>query len=262
METKISELEKLEDLILGYKSEKDPRKRHVLYIDLIQETMKLVNKIVAGFYPLPSLISKDDLVQVGALGVLKAIETYSKNEKGSFKTYVSKFIKGKIMHYLRDKANMVKSPRETSANINKIKEAIEELSDSDSRIPSVKQVANYVKMSESKVSAIMNIELIQNMVSLDQNVYSVDGTETLIDRIQSDEDETFQQTYENKKMIEYALSKLSEPDKSVIYDYYFESIPRKEIASRLNVSSTQVSRIIKRALHRMYNVINDEMNKV
>ena len=68
-----------------------------------------------AFYPLPNTISKDDLIQVGAVGVLNAIETYKVEERGSFKTYVSKVIKGKIFHYLRDKANLVKTPRETIA---------------------------------------------------------------------------------------------------------------------------------------------------
>lgn len=45
----------------------------------------------------------------------------------------------------------------------------------------------------------MNIELIKNMVSLDQKVYSSDGAETLMDRIQSEEDESFEETYANKK---------------------------------------------------------------
>ena len=74
--TKISELEKLEELILEYKNESDVKKKHVAYLRLIEETLKLVKKIVLSFYPFPGNISRDDLIQVGAVGVLKAIETY------------------------------------------------------------------------------------------------------------------------------------------------------------------------------------------
>ena len=79
METKMSELEKLEDLILSYKEEKDEKKKRILYLNLVQESLKLVKRIALGMYPLPSTISKDDLIQVGAVGVLKAIETYEVN---------------------------------------------------------------------------------------------------------------------------------------------------------------------------------------
>lgn len=259
METKISDLEKLETLIVEYRKEQDSKKKRILYLNLVQEALKLVKKIVLGMYPLPGTISKDDLIQVGAVGVLKAIETYEIEEKGSFKTYVSKFIKGKILHYLRDKANLVRPPRQTVANITKVKEAIEELSYPDSKIPSAEEIAVYVKLPKEKVEEIMNIELIKNMISLDQNIYSTDGTETLLDRIQS-EDNNWEETYENKKIIEFALKKLSEPDKTVVYSYYMEGVQRKDIADKLKISPTQVSRILKRALNKLYIIIENEMS--
>lgn len=259
-EIKTSELEKLETLIIEYKNETDVKKKHVVYLRLIQETLKLVKKIVMAFYPLPNSISKDDLIQVGAVGVLNAIETYRFEERGSFKTYVSKVIKGKIFHYLRDKANIVKPPRETLANITKVKQAIDELSECNTRIPTIAEIAGYVNLPFDKVEEIMNIELIKNMVSLDQNIYTQDGGETLLDRIQQTEDVSFEDTYANKKIIEFAINKLPPNDKTAICMYYIEGESRREIAKKLNVSPTQVSRILKKALNKMYNTIQKEMN--
>ncbi|MCM1339156.1 MAG: sigma-70 family RNA polymerase sigma factor [Muribaculaceae bacterium] len=259
-EVKISELEKLEELISAYRREADNKRKHIIYINLVQETMKLVKKIVLAFYPLPSTVSKEDLIQVGALGVLRAIESYKIEEKGSFKTYVSKVIKGKIFHYLRDKANLVKTPRETLANMSKVKSAIDELSENNTRIPSVEEVARYVNLPSDKVEEIMNIELVKNMVSLDQNIYTAEGGETLLDRIQSTETESFEDTYANKKIIEFAISKLPPSDRTAICLYYIEGESRKDIAKVLNVSATQVSRILKRALNRLYIIIQREMN--
>lgn len=260
VDTKISELEKLEELIIEYKTETNVKKKHAVYLRLIQETLKLVKKIVLSFYPLPGSISKDDLIQVGAVGVLKAVETYRIEERGSFKTYVSKVIKGKIFHYLRDKANLVKTPRETIANMSKVREAIDELSENNTKIPTVEEVARYVNLPFEKVEEIMNIELIKNMVSLDQNIYTTEGGETLLDRISSDEDSDFETNYANKKIIEFALSKLPENDRIAIQMYYMDGEQRKEIAKRLNVSPTQVSRILKRALNKLYNIIQKEMS--
>lgn len=258
---KVSELEKLEELMTEYKSEQDLKKRHIAYLHLIEETLKLVKKIAMTFYPLPSSVSKDDLVQVGAVGMLKAIETYKVEERGSFKTYVSKVIKGKIFHYLRDKANLVKPPRETLANMTKVKEAIDALSNNNTKIPTVEEVARYVNLPFDKVEEIMNIELIKNMISLDQNIYTSDGGETLMDRIQSEEDSNFEEIYANKKIIEFAINKLPPADKTAICMYYIDGESRKEIAKRLNVSATQVSRILKRALNKLYTIIQREMGE-
>lgn len=258
---KVSELEKLEELMAEYKSEQDLKKRHIAYLHLIEETLKLVKKIAMTFYPLPSSVSKDDLVQVGAVGMLKAIETYKVEERGSFKTYVSKVIKGKIFHYLRDKANLVKPPRETLANMTKVKEAIDALSNNNTKIPTVEEVARYVNLPFDKVEEIMNIELIKNMISLDQNIYTSDGGETLMDRIQSEEDSNFEEIYANKKIIEFAINKLPPADKTAICMYYIDGESRKEIAKRLKVSATQVSRILKRALNKLYTIIQREMGE-
>lgn len=260
VDTKVSELEKLEELMKEYRSEADPKRRQVVYLRLIEETLKLVKKIALTFYPLPSSITKDDLIQVGAVGVLKAIESYKVEERGSFKTYVSKVIKGKIFHYMRDKANIVKPPRETLANMTKVKEAIDELSADNTRIPTVEEVARYVNLPFDKVEEIMNIELIKNMVSLDQKIYTSDGGETLMDRIQAEEDYSYEDTYANKKIIESALNKLPPTDKTAICMYYIDGESRKNIAKKLNVSATQVSRILKRALNKLYNIIQREMN--
>lgn len=260
-DTRLTELEKLEELIKEYKTETDQKRKHIAYLRLIEETLKLVKKIALAFYPLPNTISKDDLIQVGAVGMLKAIETYKPEERGSFKTYVSKVIKGKIFHYMRDKANIVKTPRETLANMSRVKEAIDELSENNTKIPTVEEVAKYVNLPFDKVEEIMNIELIKNMVSLDQNIYTTDGGETLLDRIQADDDYSFEDTYANKKIIEFAINKLPPSDKTAIYMYYIEGESRKEIAKRLQVSATQVSRILKRALNKLYNIIQKEMDE-
>ena len=259
MSTKLSDLEKLEELIYNYKHEADVKKKHVAYLSLIEESLKLVKRIVSNFYPLPSTITKDDLIQVGAVGVLSAIEAYRVEERGSFKTYVSKVIKGKIFHYLRDKANIVKPPRETLANLSKVKDAIDQLSENSDTMPTTEDVAKLVNLPYEKVEEIMNIELIKNMISLDQNIYTNEGSETLLDRIQAEETENFEDSYANKKIIENAINKLPENDKTAITMYYIDGESRKEISKRLNVSQTQVSRILKRALNKLYMIIHEEL---
>lgn len=255
----MSDIEQLEEKIYLFKHENDVKKKHIFYLNLVEESLKLVNKIVSSIYPVPITVARDDLVQVGAIGVLKAIDTYEIKDKGSFKTYASKFIKGKILQYLRDKANLVKPPRETAENINTVKNYLDRI-DPDSN-PTVKDISKALNMSENKVQDILNTELLKNIVSLDQKVYSTDGVETLADRIQADDDREYEKNYENKKIIEFALQKLPNDEKTAIYKYYIEDATKKSIANELGVSQTQVARLIKRALNKMYDIISDEGEK-
>ncbi len=259
-EIKLTELEKLEELILQYKKETDKKRKHVAYINLVEETLKVVKRIVLSFSSLPPTVTRDDLIQVGAVGVLQAIEMYRVEERGSFKTYVSKVIKGKIYHYLRDKANIVKTPRETYSNIAKVREAIQNLSENNTKVPTVEEVAALVQLPKDKVEELMNIEYTKNMISLDQNIYTTEGGETLLDRIQSDTSESFEESYANKKIIEFALNKLPLNDKMAISMYYIDGMSRKEISEHLRVSPTQVSRILKRALNRLALIVREELS--
>ena len=252
------ELEQLENMIRTYKLEKDAKRRQVLYLKMVEESLKLVNKVVALIYPIPVSVSRDDLSQVGAIGLLKAIDTYEVYEKGSFKTYATIYIRGKILQYLRDKVNIVKTPRENSEHSNIIKNYINNLKPNEN--PTVKEISQALNIPVNKVQDWFNIENIKNVISLDQKVYSVDGLETLADRIQSYDDKEFERNYANKKLIEYALNKLPENEKVSLYLYYIEGQTKKDIANVLKVSQTQVARIIKRALVNMYNVMKDDMS--
>ena len=251
------ELEQLEDMIRSYKLEKDTKRKQVLYLNLVETSLKLVNKVVALIYPIPVSVSRDDLSQVGAIGLLKSIDTYEVHEKGSFKTYATIYIRGKILQYLRDKVNIVKTPRENTENSSVIKNYINNLKPNEN--PTIKEISQTLNIPENKIRDWFNIENIKNVISLDQKVYSVDGMETLADRIQSYDDKEFERNYENKKLIEYALNKLPEDEKVSIYLYYIEGLTKKEISNTLKVSQTQVARLIKRALLKLYNIMNDDM---
>lgn len=250
--------DKLEDLIYAYNNESDKKRKQVLYLNLVSESLKLVNKIVSSIYPLPSSLSREDLTQVGAIGLLKSIPNYKIKDKGSFKTYASKFIKGQILHYLRDKADIVKLPRETTENISAVKNYIGSFGSDVNLNP--QDIAKALNMPTNRVQDILNINIIKNIVSLDQKIYSSDGIETLADRIPSEDNQEFEFKFDNKKVIEFALNQLPQAEKKAIYSFYIEGNTKKSIAQELKVSQTQVARLIKRALNKMYVIIKNDMN--
>ncbi len=259
MKEDISETQHLEDLIINFKTETDNKKKHVCYLNLVEESLKLVKKIVGSLYPVSVNVPKDDLIQVGALGVLKAVENYETKSKGSFKNYCTIYIKGKILQYLRDKANIVKPPRQTVENINKVREYIESQNITDNN-PTAKEIAKATNLPLQTVEDVLNIELLNNIVSLDQRVFSTDGIETLADRIQSQDDKNYQENYDNKKIIEYALEKLPEKERKIICAYYINGLTKKAISEEFGISAMQVARIIKRGLNKMYVILEHDIN--
>ncbi len=255
MQTKISSVERLEEYIISFLDEKDSKKKHVYYLRVVDECLMLVKRIVSGMYPYPVGVCADDLTQVGALGALKAIDIYKPSNKGCFKNYVTKFIKGRILQYLRDKTNLVKTPRYVAENINKVRDYIDTLGSKE--IPPSKIIAKELNLPLDIVEDILNLDNYKNIVSLDQNIYTYEGTETLADRIQCDDNES--QRFENIKILEYALNKLDKSEKIVIYKYYIEGLTQKDISKILGVSPMQVGRIIKRVLNKMYVILEKEL---
>ena len=101
----------VDELLVAYKNCIDKKKKRMLHISIVEESMPFVKKI-ANSIASQSCISNEDLLQVGSIGLIKAIEFYDPDKNTKFKTYASYFIKGEIKHYLRDKASLIKAPRE------------------------------------------------------------------------------------------------------------------------------------------------------
>ena len=103
--------EKLDSLIVAYKECNDEKKKRMLHLKIVEEAMVLVKKI-ANTISMQSGVNNEDLIQVGSLGLIKSTESYRHTLNTKFRTYATYFIKGEIKHYLRDKAAMIKAPRE------------------------------------------------------------------------------------------------------------------------------------------------------
>lgn len=108
MESKTQTIENIDELIIAYKFCTDEKKKRMLHISIVEIGMQFVKKI-AGNISIQSKISNEDLVQVGSIGLIKAIEFFNPNKNTKFKTYASYFIRGEIKHYLRDKASITKA---------------------------------------------------------------------------------------------------------------------------------------------------------
>lgn len=255
---KKNSIEDLDEQLLAYKACKDEKKKRMLHINIVENGMLLVKKI-AGNIAAQSGISNEDLVQVGSIGLIKAIEFFDPDKNAKFKTYASYFIRGEIKHYLRDKASMIKAPRELQELVFKISTAIKQLKGRGIEDPSEEQIANIVGISVSKIHEVMEIELCKSTLSLDQAISSVDDDDlTLIDKIPSGDYQEFMNSYENKIMLAAAIKKLPQDLQQIIEMSYYQDLNQREISEKIHISQMQVSRRLKKALSKMYEIIKSK----
>lgn len=244
----------LDELLSAYKSCTDKKKKRMLHISIVQAAMSFVKKI-ANSISSQSGISHEDLVQVGSIGLIKAIEFYNPEKNTKFKTYASYFIKGEIKHYLRDKASLIKAPRELQELVFKISSTIKSLSEKGYTDPTAKQIAEELGLPEKKIQEVMEIEYCKTTLSLDQNLSQEDDDLSLIDKIPSGDYQELMNSNENKIMLAAAIKKLPEDLRQILELSYYEDLNQREIAERIGISQMQVSRRIKKALSKMYEIV-------
>jgi RNA polymerase sigma-B factor len=259
LENKLKETEDLDDLLLIYKSCTDEKKRKMLHIDIVEKSMSLVKKIACNI-AVQSGISNEDLIQVGSIGLIKAVEFFDSKKNTKFKTYASYFIRGEIKHYLRDKASIIKAPRELQELVFKISSAVKELKEKGFDEPTEEQIADIVDVSVNKIHEVMEIELCKTTLSLDQAVSSVEDDDlALIDKIPSGDYQEFLNSYENKIMLATAIDKLPSDLKQIIELSYYQDLNQREISEKVHISQMQVSRRLKKALSKMYEIIKEDI---
>lgn len=247
--------EDIDKQLFAYKNCNDEKKKRMLHLNIVEAGMTLVKKIASSI-AFQTGISNEDLVQVGSIGLIKAIEFFDSNKKTKFKTYATYFIRGEIKHYMRDKASMIKTPRELQELTFKITSAIKQLKENGFDDPTEEQIAEITGISEDKVQEVMEIDSSKTTLSLDQSIFSIEDDElTLIDKIPSGDYQEFINSYENRIMLAQAIEKLPYEYKQIIELSYYHDLNQREISEIIHISQMQVSRKLKKALNKMYELI-------
>lgn len=244
----------IHEWLVTYKASDDKKLKKQLQNLIVVASMPFVKKIACGLAR-RATDPVDDLIQVGSVGLIKAIELYNPEMGTKFKTYATYLITGEIRHYLRDKASMIKAPREIQELAFRINCVIKQLTE-DGFEPTSEQVAKAMSLPVNRVNDIIEVDRRKSTISLDQSCnFDEDDTTSLADKIPSGDYQEFLSSYEEKIMLSKAISKLKPKLKEVIELSYYEDLNQREISERLDISQMQVSRRLKQALGDMYEII-------
>ena len=207
------------------------------YEEVIKTTSGLIYMIINKYFHGQD---KEDLYQVGIIGVIKAYNKYKEDKQTKFSTFAYKYIYGEIYAYVT-KSNTMKVSKEQITLYKKINKAKSILCQRLMKEPTTYELASFLELPISLVEAA-TIPVID---SLDEPIY--DNDITLFDTISDKKD------YYNIDaiLLEDEINKLESPYKELIYLRYYKDKTQSEVAQILGMNQVQVSRNEKETLKKI-----------
>jgi RNA polymerase sigma factor for flagellar operon FliA len=238
-----------------YFTTKDQQVRNQLMEKYLGVVYYVVNKL---FKSLPPSVERDDLVNIGVIGLGEALDRYNPYFGIKFETYAIPRVKGAIIDELRKQDWLPRSLRSKSNKIKKIMDDMEQ--EFRGNVPT-EEIAHRLGISETEFQHWQSRMTQSNLISLDKpnqnyeehNLYDIIEDENSTNALHSLEEE------EMKKILVKIIKKLPEKARLAITLYYYEHLTFKEIGRILNVSESRVSQIHSETMERMRKMIRAEL---
>ena len=231
-----------QDLFERWRRHRDREARDELIARFLPLARKLARRYVQSSEPY------DDLVQVASLGLVKAVERFDPDRGFAFTSFAVPTIVGELKRYFRDTGWAIHVDRGAQERARKINEARQAISARTGRPPRVDELAQYLELSEEEVLDGLQVAEAYGTVSLDAPVAGEEDASRL-DSI-GDDDERLG-LIDDQTTIFAAAKHLPQREREILYLRFGEDLTQSEIAERVGVSQMQVSRLLRRSLHRL-----------
>jgi len=193
--------------------------------------------------------SYEDLLQVGSLGLIRAIERFDMTKGHAFSSFAIPYIRGEIQHYLRDKGSAVRIPRRWQAIQHQATGVIRDLHVQLHRQPTDWEVADALQVSIDEWQEIKLAYRNRAPLSLDAPMRDEDdGSTSLGELIPDSQYRSFQLAQEDRIRLQQALVQLERRTREVLEFVFLYDLTQKETAERLGISAVTVSRRVKKGL--------------
>ncbi|GBF75342.1 RNA polymerase subunit sigma-70 [Paenibacillus sp. 598K] len=197
----------------------------------------------------------EDLYQVGQMALLRLFGQYDATVGVQFEPYAMKSIIGHMKNYLRDKSWYVQVPRRIKEKGIVVQQAIDHLTVRLERSPNVDEIASYLELTYEETLEILAGRDLYHYVSLDTPISEEDSNTTLGELIGSQADDF--DTVDKKLDLQSAMAKLKPEEQQVLLLVFDEGLPQRTIADQLGVSQMSISRIQKRAIDKLKQLLTE-----
>ena len=217
----------------------------------------LRDRLVEGYLPLAHAVARkfagrgvevEDLEQVAAIALIKAIERFEPGRGFRFVPYAVPTITGEVRNHLRDRGGMLRLPRDLRQRLYQLTQAQEAFEREHLRAPTAAELAQRMGIAPEEVLTLFSLRTRNDYVSLDMPV-GEDG-ETRLEELLGGGDAGYEKL-ERREWMEWILSKVNETEKKMLLLRYRDGLGQRETAKRLGVSQMQVSRLERRVLSRL-----------
>ncbi|MFJ8079689.1 RNA polymerase sigma factor SigF [Streptomyces sp. NPDC096205] len=194
--------------------------------------------------------SHEDLRQVAALGLVKAVDRYDPARGNAFESYAVPTITGEIKRHFRDHMWTLHVPRRVQDLRNRVRFALQDLTqDISGRTPTVTELAEHTNLSEEDVKA--GLEALESFtaLSLDAELPGSEDGYSLGDALGAPDPAL--DTVVDREAVKPRLAALPERERAILYMRFFDDMTQSRIAEQFGISQMHVSRLISRCCDRL-----------
>jgi RNA polymerase sigma-B factor len=233
-----------QELLRRYHDDGDVEARE----QLIEQHLPLVRSLARRYANRGEQL--EDLVQVGSIGLIKAIDRFDVERGVELTTYATPNIIGEIKRHFRDKGWSVRVPRGLQELNVRLSQILEQLTVELERSPTIPELAESAGVSEEEVLEALESGQAYTAVSL--SAPSGQGEDGELDPLETlGEVEHEYEVSEDRAVLEPGLDVLDERERVILHLRFWEGLTQSQIAARVGISQMHVSRLIRRALEKV-----------
>ncbi|PKB82228.1 MAG: hypothetical protein BZY88_05045 [SAR202 cluster bacterium Io17-Chloro-G9] len=216
---------------------------------LVAEHLPLVVRLCRRFQHLGEPM--DDLIQVGAIGLIKAIDKYDPERGNKLAAFAIPVVVGEIKNYFRDHGWAVKLPRKLQRHRLLVDRTVEDITQRLGRSPTIPEIGRAAGLSDDEVYEAMVVERYGRPLSLDAHQDRENGQEssTIMDYL-GEEDPDLESLAERMDLKE-AIVGVDYREQVILYLKFYSGLSQHAIAQRLGISQMHVSRLQRNALAKL-----------
>jgi RNA polymerase sigma-B factor len=252
IETKEAERLEAKRLFEEYAASQNPDIKEKIVTHYMNLVRFLASKFAYRGEPL------EDLIQVGCLALVKAIDRYDLSKGIEFTTYVTPTIVGEIKRHFRDKGWAFKVPRKLQELNSAVNKTMEDLSVHLGRIPTITEIASKLHVSDEEVLEAQELGQAYTPLSLDVEITSEHSKTpvNLLDYL--GKEDLSLENVDDRLSLQKSFEKLDPKEQVVLYLRFSENLSQNEIARHLQTQQMNVSRLQAKALEKLRKFLTEE----
>ncbi len=191
----------------------------------------------------------DDLLQVGSIGLIGAIDKFEIEKGCAFSTFAIPYIRGEIQHYLRDKSSVLKMPRRWFAIVQQASGITKDLQIKHQRSPTEAEIAGALDIPVAEWQEIKMAYQNRQPMSLDCPMGTDEDASNLADLLPDRHYQSFQLYQEDRLRVQQSLIALEQHTRQILEFVFLHDLTQKQVAEKMDISVITVSRHVKKGLN-------------